>query len=323
MEAEAKRIKAMIAEAEHIAVLSHERPDGDAVGALLASVLALESAGHTVEGVLIEGIPRRFHFLPGAAAVVKTIPIDADLLFVVDCSDEKRTGFPPEAFRHPIAVNIDHHPTNTKFASINIVDPSAASTTEILAELLPALDVAIDADMATNLLIGMVTDTLGFRTRSVSPELLMRAADMLRLGAPLAEIYERALVERSFVGARYWGLGLARMQREDGLLWTSLTLEDRRQVGYPGSDDADLINLLTTVQGASVSVIFIEQPEHKVKISWRSRSGLDVASIAEAFGGGGHQAAAGAMVEGGLEEVQQKVLQVTRSKLRALAESDT
>jgi phosphoesterase RecJ-like protein len=137
-------------------------------------------------------------------------------------------------------------------------------------------------------------------------------AQLIELGAPLAEIYERALNRRSVIAARYWGRGLSRLEQEDGLVWTCLTLEDRQSVGYSGKDDADLINLLSTIDGAEVTVIFVEQPKGAVKVSWRSRAGLNIAPLAEAFGGGGHHQAAGAMIVGELEEVTKRVISATR-----------
>ena len=141
------------------------------------------------------------------------------------------------------------------------------------------------------------------------------AAELINLGAPMAEIYARTLNQRSFVSAQYWGKGLNRLERKNGILWTSLTIEDRKVVGYPGSDDADLVNLLATIEGIQVVLIFIEQIGGKVKVSWRSRPGVNVAEIAFSFGGGGHEQAAGATIEGDMQEIQQRVLTATRDSI--------
>ena len=197
------------------------------------------------------------------------------------------------------------------------MQPHAAATAEVLFDLSIPLGLQITTDIATNLLAGLVTDTIGFRTSNVTPKVLRIAAQLIELGASLAEVYERSLNQRSFVAARYWGCGLSRLEREDGLLWASLTLEDRKSVGYPGPDDADLINLLSTIENSEVILIFVEQSGGKVKVSWRSRSGLNVASLANAFGGGGHEQAAGAMIAGELDEVKAKVLSATRKILES------
>ncbi len=310
-----EKAKANISAAQHVSILSHERPDGDAVGSLLALTLSLERAGKKVTPVLLEGVPSRFRFLPGADKVAADIPGDCDLLILVDAADLQRTGFPVETLPRQPDINIDHHPTNTDYAVLNIVNHKASATTEILFDVIPQLGLEIDTDVATNLMTGLITDTIGFRTDSVTPSTLEAASKLVSLGAPMADIYARTLNRRSFVSVQYWGKGLMRLERENGILWTSLTIEDRKAVGYPGSDDADLVNLLATIEGIQVVMIFIEQTDDKVKVSWRSRPGVDVAAIAFSFGGGGHEQAAGATIEGDMQEVQERVLTATRGTI--------
>ena len=120
-------------------------------------------------------------------------------------------------------------------------------------------------------------------------------------------------MQRPLLAIRYWGAGLSRLAREGGLVWTSLTLADREKIGYAGDDDADLVNVLSSVQDAEVALIFIEQPQNKVKVSWRARPHLDVSEIAFKFGGGGHAAAAGADIEGNLDDIIQRVIEETRN----------
>ncbi|KPK91094.1 MAG: hypothetical protein AMJ88_14650 [Anaerolineae bacterium SM23_ 63] len=313
--------RTLIEGATSIAVVAHERPDGDAIGSLIALTLSLQNAGKQVASILADGVPNRFRFLPGTDDVQRTFPTDCNLLIVLDCSDVERTGFEVEDLPRSVDINVDHHPTNTHFGVVNIVDPHASATAEILFGLAEPLGLEIDSRVATNLLTGLVTDTIGFRTTNVTPQVLNVVARLIELGAPLSEIYERALNRRSIIVARYWGYGLLRLEQEDGLVWTSLTLEDRQRVGYSGKDDADLINLLSTIDGAEVTVIFVEQSEGAVKVSWRSRAGLNIAPLAEAFGGGGHHQAAGAMIAGDLEEVTKRVISATRGILKSVTES--
>jgi phosphoesterase RecJ-like protein len=209
-------------------------------------------------------------------------------------------------------LNIDHHNTNLNFAAINVVDSGAAATCQMLAALLPAWGLPISREIAEALLTGIITDTIGFRVASTSPAVLRTAADLFERGADLPTLYAKALLTRSYEAVRYWGAGLSALKLEDRLLWTRLTLEDRRAVNYPGRDDADLVNILQTVEDADVFVIFIEQNDGTVKVSWRARPGFDVSQIALRFGGGGHKPAAGASIQGSLEEVIQKVLDATR-----------
>jgi phosphoesterase RecJ-like protein len=204
---------------------------------------------------------------------------------------------------------------------VNIVRPEAAATAEVLYDFATAAGYPIDAAVATCFLTGLVTDTVGFRTENVTPEVLRLAARLVEAGAPLTEVYDRGLNRRSVAAARYWGRGLISLGWDDGIAWASLTAADRRAAGYSGTDDADLINLLTTLDGAEIALVFVEQPGGKVKVSWRSAAGVDVASLAQAFGGGGHEPAAGAMIEGEIEEVRTRVLHAARSFLRMPAGS--
>lgn len=311
VEEAAERIQA----ADNIAVIAHERPDGDAVGSLLALCLALEAVDKSVTPILTSGVPGRFQFLPGADQVVKEAPASADLLISVDCADDDRFGIPLENLPRKADINIDHHPTNTNFGLVDLVYPAAAATTEILFELLPQWDLEISEPVAENLLTGLLTDTIGFRTSSTNANSLRIAAQLVELGAPLPELYDKAISRMSFLAANYWGFGLARLKHEAGLVWTSLTDEDRKKANYPGADDADLVNLLMTIEEARVVVIFVEHGENQVKVSWRAEPGVDVAAVATSFGGGGHKPAAGAMLQGSLEDVQARVLKATREAM--------
>jgi phosphoesterase RecJ-like protein len=173
----------------------------------------------------------------------------------------------------------------------------------------------INAEVARALLTGLITDSLGFRTSNMTSKALRTAADLVDVGVNLPELYQQALIGRSFEALKYWGTGLSNLERENGLVWASLTLQDRKEVNYPGRDDADLINMLSSVNDAQVAMIFVEQTGGRVKVSWRSQPGVNVSQLALQFGGGGHPSASGADIPGELEEVKQKVLQVTREFL--------
>jgi phosphoesterase RecJ-like protein len=300
--------------ANRILVVCHIRPDGDAIGSLLGLGLALHSAGKPVEMVCEDGVPSDSRHLEGSSAIRHQAQGDFDLICVVDSSDPARTGSVLQG-RGPVDINIDHHPTNLNFAGLNLVDERAVATAEIISSLLEAWGLEITPPIAAALLTGLVTDTIGFRTSNVRPDTLRLAADLMERGADLPVLYRRSLVDRSFEAMRLWGAGLSRLERNGGMLWTSLTLEDRKAAGYPGRDDADLINLLSAVEGANISLIFIEQPNGRVKISWRARPGFDVSQIAMRLGGGGHTAAAGAEIQGSLPEIQAKILELTRPLL--------
>jgi len=309
-----EKARQLLAENEKFLVVAHIRPDGDAVGSILGLGLALQSVDKDVRMVLEDGVPKSLRHLTGSEQIARQADGEDRCTIVVDCSDLTRVGTVIPEGKQP-ALNIDHHNTNLNFAAINIVDSGAAATCQMLAELLPAWGLPIHQAVAEALLTGILTDTIGFRVSGTSPEVLRTAANLFERGANLPTLYAKALMFRSYPALRYWGTGLSALQLEGRLLWTRLTLEDRRAVNYPGRDDANLVNLLQTVEEADVFVIFIEQEDGTVKVSWRARSGFDVSQIALSFGGGGHKPAAGATINGSLDEVIQQVLEVTREIL--------
>jgi phosphoesterase RecJ-like protein len=162
----------------------------------------------------------------------------------------------------------------------------------------------------------LITDSIGFKTENMHPDALRMAADLVEAGANLPELYHQALSAKSFEAAHYNGIGLAQLVQDGGIVWTQLSLEDRKAANYHGNDDADLVNILSAIKSAEVAIIFIEQHNQQVKISWRTRSkDIDVSQVAHHFGGGGHRPAAGAMVTGSLKDVRVDVLDVTKRLL--------
>ncbi|HUH98593.1 MAG TPA: DHH family phosphoesterase [Anaerolineales bacterium] len=309
-------IRARLAEAKDILIASHVRPDGDAVGALLGMGLALRQSGKPVQMVLADGVPSSFKHLEGAEHIQTGIAGTFDTFITVDCADFKRTGKPFESLDRP-DINIDHHVTNERFGKINLIEGEEVATSAILTNHLPRWGFQITRPIAAALLTGIITDTLGFRTSNVTPESMRQAARLMESGVDMPELYMRGLVRRSYPATRYWGAGLSRLERKNGMVWGTLTIDDRKAAGYSGNDDADLINIIASIEGFKVGMIFVEQSDHRVKISWRAlEPGIDVSPIAKAFGGGGHAAAAGADVEGTLAEVQMNVLRKTQETLR-------
>jgi bifunctional oligoribonuclease and PAP phosphatase NrnA len=308
-----QKIKAIITDSQDCLVVSHVRPDADAVGSLLGLGLALQNAGKNVQMVLEDGA-NRFGYLPGVEGISRTPDGSFDLIVIVDCSDPDRVGQVLSAYGRPSLV-VDHHKTNLQFGEFNVVEPNQVATAAILYDHLPAWGLAFDPAVATCLLAGIVGDTIGFRTPNVDSKVMRISGALMDLGADLADIYREELVLKPFSAVRYWGAGLNRLEQEDGLVWTSLMLADREEIGYSENDDADLVNVLSSIQDAEIALIFIEQSQTEVKISWRARPGLDVSGIAFEFGGGGHAAAAGADVEGSLAEIKKRVLEKTRKLL--------
>lgn len=308
-------IKQRLKDAKKVVIASHVRPDGDAVGSLLGLGMALQDAGKTVEMVLADGVPSSFKFLEGTSLVKKEPTGGHDTFITVDCADFKRTGKVFENFGQP-DINIDHHKTNENFGKLNLIEADEVATAAILTNHLPEWGLKITKPIAAALLTGIITDTLGFRTSNVTPEALRQSATLMESGVDLPEIYMQSLVRKSFPAARYWGAGLSSLESKNGIVWGTLTLNDRKSAGYGGNDDADLINMISAIDGNKVGMVFVEQSNNHVKISWRAlQPGIDVSPIAKYFNGGGHAAAAGADIEGKLEDIQKQALAKTRELL--------
>ena len=295
-------------------MLSHIRPDGDAIGSLIGMGLCLEALGKQVQMVSPDGVPENLRHLKGSSKVHNQSVSKSDLTIVLDCSDLTRVGNIVGKQLIP-DINIDHHITNLFFAKINLVDPTAVASAEILVELVDALELPFTKPIASAFMMGIIMDTLGFRTSNITPKALRIAARLMEMGADLPDLYQRGLVNHSFEATRLWGVGLVQLERDGDMVWTTLSLADREKANYPGKDDADLINILSSIQNVNVAIIFVEQQNGKIKVSWRAQSGWDVSKIASKFGGGGHPAAAGAEINGPLEEIKQVVLQATRAGL--------
>jgi phosphoesterase RecJ-like protein len=305
-------IKQRLDQSKNILIASHVRPDGDAIGSLLGLGLALSDTGKSVQMVLVDGVSSSYRHLEGSERIVREPNPECDTFITVDCADLKRVGKVFESFGQP-DINIDHHKTNERFGRLNLIEPEEVATAAILANHLPAWGMEITKPIAAALLTGIITDTLGFRTSNTNPSALRLCAMLMETGANMPDLYMRSLVYKSFPAARYWGAGLSSLEQENGIVWGTLTLEDRKRSGYSGNDDADLINLISAIDGNKVGMIFVDK---HVKISWRAlEEGIDVSPIAKQFGGGGHAAAAGADIPGTLEEVQPLVLRITRENL--------
>jgi len=308
-------IKARLENAKNVVIASHVRPDGDAIGSLLGLGLALQNAGKAVQMVLVDGASASFRHLEGSELIVREPKGEHDTFITVDCADFKRVGKFFENFGQP-DINIDHHKTNEKFGKLNLIEAEEVATAAILTNHLPEWGYKITKPIAAALLTGIITDTLGFRTSNITPEALRQCATLMETGVDMPDLYMRSLVKKSFVAARYWGAGLSSMEQKDGIVWGTLTLVDRKKTGYGGNDDADLINMISAIDGNKVGMIFVEQSDSNVKISWRAlEAGIDVSKVAKHFNGGGHAAAAGADIPGALKEVQPLVLKTTREIL--------
>lgn len=315
-----KRIKSLLAPAERVLAITHVGPDGDAIGSVTAVGVALEQLGKQITLGCDDGVPSRFRFLPLAATVQKFPSRDAqyDLVIAVDCGDMTRMGnfFTNLAEPLPPIINIDHHVTNTRFGEVNVVDNECNSTTEILYGLLPELGVHLTVDLATCLLTGIVTDTLGFRTEGVNAQTFDVASDLIEAGGDLSRIVTRALLLKPMSTLRLWQIGLDHMKlEEEGVLWTSISVDERRSIGHTGSSSGGLANMLANVDEAAMSAVLLED-DGRVYVGFRCRPPYDVAELAVNLGGGGHPLAAGCTLEGPLSKAESLVVELARETIR-------
>jgi phosphoesterase RecJ-like protein len=315
----------LIRRSDRTLLISHVSPDGDAIGSLLGLGLGLRALGKTPTLACESPVPPKFSFLSGHETILNTPDKGPDtkpydLVIALDSSDIQRLGSIYDADRLagvPL-INVDHHVTNLYYGDVNLVDPTAASTAEIIIILLDHLGVALDHDggsTATCLLTGVVTDTLGFRTFNVTPQVMRATIRLMEAGASLAHVTHHAFNQRPLVELCLLARGLSRSQAEDGLGWSEITLADRRACGHRGESDAGLVGMLVHTKEIQVAAVFTEKEKDQVEISFRADPGLDVAQLALSLGGGGHPAASGCTLDGSLEAVKARVLPMLRAAL--------
>lgn len=302
---------------QKIVVVSHVSPDGDAYGSMLGIGNALRLMGKQVDIAVDGGATEFIRFVPGSDTIAKNLEEGQwDLFISVDSSDEERTGKCGEYARvnSSKVINLDHHATNTLFGDIHLVDPLAVSATQVIYEWLLAMGFELVPDVAIPLLVGLVTDTIGFRTSNVTAETLGIAQTLMNAGASLADITERTLDNRSFQEVSLWGrlLGTVKL-RAGGVITADVTRADLQAVGLSEPTDAGLVSFLVNVNEAVIAAVFKETAEGRIELSFRSKPGYDVGEVAFALGGGGHKQAAGATIEGPLTAAKERVLPLLKA----------
>jgi phosphoesterase RecJ-like protein len=307
----------LIRRAHQPLLVCHVAPDGDALGSLTALAYALRQLDQSPIAACPDTIPSHLRYIPHIEAVVRSFTDPFDLVVALDCSDLGRLGDFPELpqFNQRPLINIDHHVTNVGYGDVGLVDPRASSTAEVLLRLLDHLHVSLDETLATCLLVGLVTDTRGFRTNNVTPRVIETALRLMEAGASLPYVTQHGLDRRPTVGIRLWGAALSRLRSQDGIIWTRIPVEMRRCVGYQGDGDAGLVSFLVSAEEADVSVVFVEQGDGRIEVGLRAVPGFDVARFALRFGGGGHALAAGFSISGPLEAAEERVLDALRADL--------
>ncbi len=313
-----------IRESRSIVLACHVNPDGDALGSMLGLALALRPLGKDITCLSEDGVPDILRFLPGAEMIVRSTDNPAfDLALVVDSGELSRVGenVRPMVSRARRAVNIDHHVVAGTFGDIRVLDSGAASTAEIVYELLQTLEIAITPEIATCLFTGIITDTGSFRFQNVTPNTLRVAAVLLEAGAPPAHISENVFENKTFAGTRLLGHALSSLaQSPDGrVVWAHITAEDFHALGAIDAETEGVVNYVRGVRGAEVGILFREMENGRIRVSLRSREGVNVAEIAQDFGGGGHRMAAGCTLNVPLPDAETALVQAAIASLSAAA----
>jgi len=308
-------IGAVLRAHERFAILSHVRPDGDALGSQLGLALSLSKLGKTVMVRNEDGLLEKYRFLPGGEFLQTPLgePQDFDVAIALDTATQSRLGTATELVRSAkIWINIDHHPSNPGYGDLVYIDPISPATGQILFELIQSQQLPMDSAIAENLFVAISTDTGSFqypnttaRTFEIGAELVRCGVDVGRVSQLLYESYPRRRTEllREL-------LGTMRFEANGQIACFSLSLKVAAELGAKPEDNEGLIDHIRAIQGVIVAIFFEELPEGKVRVSMRSKNDrVDVSAICQKFGGGGHKLAAGARVRGTLAEVEEKILQ--------------
>ncbi|WP_410769212.1 DHH family phosphoesterase [Fontibacillus sp. BL9] len=321
-EREFRQAQQFLTEHDHFLVVSHVQPDGDAVSSTLAVGWLLSCLGKNYVMVNEGPIPKRMEYLWESEKIIdlSQTPLAESYKHVicVDCADFKRTGKSSTLFSEDAQIlNIDHHPTNDGYGLINLIVPDAAATVEILFELIQFMNLEMNQNVATAIYTGLLTDTGGFRYSSTSPKVMAIASKLLEYGVDGPGLSELLLEQMTLPQLKLLTRALNGLQiSEDGKIsWVSVNDDDMKLTGAIHEDLEGIVNYPRNIQGVEVGLLFKVINENAVKVSMRSAGIVDVASVAQSFGGGGHVRAAGARIEGSLETVVSGVIEQVKQRL--------
>lgn len=308
-------IRRVVDSSHRIGCLAHKDADADSLGSSLGFALAIAGTGKTVIPMVPSPTPMLLRHLPGFDLLTDSEPEGLDALFTFDCATVSRFGDRRSLVEsvRPL-VNVDHHASNNAFGTINLVDPTASASAQVVYKLLRFLDVPMSADVATNLYAGLFTDTGGFRHENTTEETLRLGADLVALGADPGWVALKSYKSRSVAQLRLESLAVSALRTElDGaLIWSTVTSGMLAEAAADMQQSEGVIDQLQSIDTMEVAVLFKESAPDRTKVSVRTREPHDATAICIPFGGGGHRRAAGAEVEQCLEETIEVVLALTR-----------
>ncbi|MEX1114376.1 MAG: bifunctional oligoribonuclease/PAP phosphatase NrnA [Akkermansiaceae bacterium] len=303
-------------------LLSHVRPDGDAIGSQLALGYALIAAGKSVRLINEDGLPENLAFMAGSERIETppTEPLDVEVAIALDTATKPRLGEHAlhAASKANIWLNIDHHVSNPGYGDLNLIDSTSPATGQILYQLIVALDLPLPAESRDAIYVAVSTDTGSFQYPSTTAKTYDLAADLIRRGLDVGKInsdtydnhpYRRVELMRALLNT----LELS----PDGMVahW-EMRDQTRIDLALTPDDSEGLIDIIRAIRGVQVAVFFEELPDGKIRVSMRSKDRrFNVCEIAMAFGGGGHALAAGIRMKGPLEEAKPLVLEAIRNRI--------
>jgi phosphoesterase RecJ-like protein len=307
--------------ARRVTAICHENPDADTIGAAVAVSIIAERLGAESEIVSATGTPPVFAFLPRIETIRQRPTLEPDVAVVCDAATLERVGRiardEADWFARSTLVNVDHHVTNTRFGAVNVVDPHAAATCEVLARVVDRLGIELDTELATPLLTGIVRDSHGFADRSTSGDTLRTAARLVDAGAPLAMIHRFILAELPYPTIALWGKMLAIVGQAAGgrVVYTTLTRDMLEETGTEQHDADGLAEFLANAKGADVVILLREITSGSTRVSVRTSEAVDATQVVQPFGGGGHRMRAGCTIEQPWERARAAILETAQGVL--------
>ena len=307
-----KEVLKHIEQRSRFVLTSHARPDGDAIGSALACSQILRSMGKEAEVVLRDGVPRIYQPLPYANDVLQTERVNGDYeaVIVLECDSIQRTRL--LGLENRFLINIDHHVSGRPFAHVNWIDPKAVATAEMVYRLAREASVRITPDIATCLYTAVLTDTGSFMFEGTNEHTFALARELVLAGADPAHCARSIYFGHSTAKMRLLGAALSDLHREGPLAWISVTQEQMQRYHAKEEDCEGLVNYALSIQDVEVALFFRELPDGRFRVSLRSKGELNVAKVAEHFGGGGHQCASGCALDGPLPQAAARILEKLR-----------
>jgi phosphoesterase RecJ-like protein len=305
------------------AVCSHARPDGDAVGAMLACGMLLSQLGKQAELFSADPVPLIYRGLPCAATIRQSRRVegDFDAAILLECDGIQRSRL--AGLEGRLLVNIDHHASGRPFADVNWIDLEACAVAEMIHSLARAAGAEITPEMATCLYAGLLTDTGSFCYEGTDVHAFELARELVHRGANPAEIAREVYFSNPLSKMLLLGAALSNLRRDGRLAWLWVTQADMSRTGAAEEDCEGIVNYAIGISGVEGAVLLRELPDHRVRLSLRSKGHLDVARIASGFGGGGHRHAGGCTLEGPLSAALDTILQTMRRELMTAVTPDS